>query len=646
MALNMTEFNWGAADWITSFDMMNPTVDATNDINIRESNNMSNGMPMTDKEKQEYVDSLTDYQYSQMRNYKNQGYDFETAKALLESSNTINTYWQSYSSTGWDSNAVANVAQSIIDVPLNLLKLPVNLLYKWAAWIAKRISDNDEEIDAALQNQLQNIENWGTLPWVNREDWSYQIPNLVADLWVTVASSFIPIPWVWTAKRAEFATKFPKFAKLIKSVWGAEEMYKKYPWIAKFLRWWATWVKDVAIMNALEWEWTTPLEAIEWWLAWWVVEKWMWWLKKLSAYLETNWLLKPTDAENIIKKLKNRWELNWKLRDITWIADVMTKNWLSWTKQQVYDKAIKWAKDRLAILSDMFKIADKADAEAWITHSLKEADEAVELLRKLIKTPDGSPMIPRWEQLEFFESLIKKRWVWNENWLFNNMGKYSLSELQRLKNELDDLVGIYTDAWSVIEKRQAENWNETRKAIKKYLEKEMKKRWFWDIEMMNNEISTLYEIANWVAEKNISDSANKVSSVANTIADWAWPAAWLYLGYWAIKDLSEWDVDWAIAKWAWAFLLNNTYFKTHLWSYLNRLTWVSRNEIQQWIDSEWRTKLSKEASEEVAKIINENEWLKNQIKETAKQYLTQFPKESAMVWLQKWTEAVVDMIQD
>ena len=604
---------------------------------------------MTDEEKQKYVDWLSDIQYWQMQQYHKQWYSFEAAKALVENSNALSNptaQWYGKYSTWWDSNAVANVAQSIIDVPLNLLKLPVNLLYKWAAGIAKRISDNDEEIDNALQNQLQKVENWGTLPWVNREDWSYQIPNLVADLWVTVASSFIPIPWVWAAKWAEFATKFPKFAKLIKAVWWAEEMYKKYPWIAKFLKWWTMWVRDVAIMNALEWEWTTPLEALEWWLAWWVVEKWMWWLKKLSAYLETNWLLKPSDAANIIRKMNERWD--WKLRDITELADFMTEHWLVWTKQTVHDNALKLGSDLKKTLMDLIKIADKADAEKWITHHLPEADEAIDLLKQMLEKTDGSPIIPRKEQLEFFNEMIKKRWIgWTKgNNLFDNVWNYSLSDLERLKEELDDLYKIYDDAWSVLEKQQAWRWHEERKAIKEYIEKTLKDRNLWDVSKINRDISTAYEIANWVADKSLADATNKTARVADTITDWAWPVAWLALWYGAVKDLYDWDIEWAIAKWAWVYLLNNTYLKTHIWSFLNRMTWTSRKEIQQWIDSEWRNALSKEASEEVAKIIKNDESLSKQIKEIAKQYMAQFPKESATVWLQKWTEWMVDEFRD
>lgn len=539
-----------------------------------------------------------------------------------------------------NGNIWANIAQSLIDVPMNLVKLPFNLIDKWTARVAKQFSDDDEAIDQALQENLQRTENFATLPWVNREDLSYQIPNITADLWVTILSSFIP--WFWEAKWAEFSTKFPKFAKLLKVIWGTDKMYEKYPWIAKFLIWWKIWAKDVTVMNALEWEWTSPLELLEWWLAWWIIEKGMWGLKKLSAYLETNWLLKPSVAENIIKKMKDRWELWWKMRDITWLADFMTEYWLVWTKQQVRDKALQLASDKRNVLMDLIKIADKTDAEKWITHSLPEADEAIDLLKKMLEKSDGSPVIPRKEQLDFFNEMIKKRWIWDENWLFSNVWKYSLSDLQRLKNELDDLYKIYDNAWSVLEKQQAAYWHEERKAIKEYIENEIKKRKLWDISKINNEIATAYEIWYWVEERALSESVNRVSSVADKISDWAWPAAWIYLWASAINDLKEWDIKWALTKWLWIYLLNNTYFKTHLWSFINRLTWASRKEMQEWIDSEWRTALSEEASEAVANIIKRDESLMNKVKEFTKQYMSQIPKESSIVWVQKWAEELVD----
>lgn len=552
---------------------------------------------------------------------------------------------QTKEKSSWWGSTLANVTQAIIDVPMDLAKLPFNLIDKWTAWVAKQFSDNDEAINEKLEENLQKTENFATLPWVDREDASYWVPNLVTDLWTTVATSFIP--WVWEAKWTEFATKYPKFAKLIKLAWGADEVYKKYPWIAKFLKWWATWVKDITVMNALEWEWTTPLEAIEWRLAWWIIEKWAWALKKLSAYIQTNWLLKPTDAENIIRKLKSRWELWGKLRDITRLADFMTENWLVWTKQQVYEKAMKLWSDKRKILMDLIEIADKSDLEKWITHSLSEADEAIDLLKQLLEKSDGSPVIPRKEQLQFFNEMIAKRWIGAKNWMFSNVGKYSLSDLQRLKNELDDLYKIYDDAWSVLERQQAGYWHEERKAIKEYIEKEMKKRWMWDVSQINNEISTAYEIANWVSDKVLSDSAKSaMSSVANTISDWAWPAAWLYLWGSAINDFRKWDVGWWLVKIAWIYMLNNTYIKTHLWSFLNRLTWTSRSEVQKWIDSEWRAALSNEASEEVAKIINSDSSLKKRVLEVIKQYLTNVPKDAATIWWQKVIEEWVDSMME
>lgn len=508
-----------------------------------------------------------------------------------------------------DSNAWANAAQSLIDIPMNLGKLPFNLIDKWTAWVAKQLSDNDEAIDQQLQQNLQQTEDFATLPWVNREDLSYQLPKLAEDLWVTIATSFIP--GVWEAKWAEWAAKYPTLAKLIKSVWSVEKLAEKYPKLAPFLKGWEIWAKDTAVMNALEWEWTTPLEALEWWLSGWVIEKWTKWLKWLSTFLETNWLFTKSKAKEIITKLKDIWAKapwKWTVDDL---ADFMTKHWLTWSRKQIIEKAEQLWKDKKAILNELL-------SQSKSTHSLEEADEAVELLLKRLETGlEDAPMLPReWDLTELNELLQKQ-------------GNYTLSDLERIKEKIDDLLRLYNKNWTPKDSKSAELWRETRKTIQRYIEDVAKKENLWDVAMLNNEIQTAYGIADGISNKTMSDMVNN--------------AIWEYGIYWAfwipvVKDIWEWDYKSALKNWTMALFFGNTWFKTHLWSMLNRMSWTNRYEIDQWIASEWKNKLSEAASEEVANILNQDLWFK----ERAKQYITNFIKESAMIWGQKWTELAVD----
>jgi hypothetical protein len=156
-----------------------------------------------------------------------------------------------------------------------------------------------------------------------------------------------------------------------------------------------------------------------------------------------------------------------------------------------------------------------------------------------------------------------------------------------------------------------------------------KKENLWDVAMLNNEIQTAYGIADGISNKTMSDMINN--------------AIWEYGIYWAfsipvVKDIWEWDYKSALKNWTMALFFGNTWFKTHLWSMLNRMSWTNRYEIDQWIASEWKNKLSESASEEVANILSQDLWFK----EWAKQYITNFLKESAMIWGQKWTELAVD----
>ena len=524
----------------------------------------------------------------------------------------------------WNSSIWANITQSLIDIPMNLAKLPFNLIDKGTAWLAKKVSDDDEAIDQELQENLQQTENFATLPWVNREDLSYQIPNFVWDLWTTVATSFIP--WVWEAKWAEWAMKYPKLASLIKSVWNVEKLIEKYPKLAPFLKGGKLWVKDTAVMNALEWEWTTPLEALEWRLAWWVVEKWIQWLKWLGAFIQTNGLLTPSKAERIVKRLKDIWNKapwDWTIEDL---ADFMTKHWLNGTREQIIKKAEQLWKDKKIILDELL-------SQSTSTHSLEEADEALELLIKIQENwLENAPMIPREQDIVELSRLLGKT------------GKYTLSDLEAVKMKIDDLLNLYSSkTGNPLDNKTAELWRKTRKKIQTYIEDVAKEEKLWDVAMLNNEIQTSYAIADWVREKGLRDS---VKWIWDAIWAYSIPVAWWFLTFDAVKDLANWDLEGAIKKWIGAALINSTFMKTHLWSLLNRMSGTTRYEVQQWIDSDWRSALSNSASKEFGDILKKDKTLWGQLKELGKQYMTQFPKESAIIWGQKWIEEWAKYVGD
>ena len=515
-----------------------------------------------------------------------------------------------------NSSTLANVAQSIIDVPLNLGKLPFNLIDKGTAWVAKQFSDDDEAIDQKLQENLQNTEDFATLPNVDRESYSYQIPNLVTDLWVTVATSFIP--WVWEEKRAEWAVKYPKLAKLIKASGSVEKFLEKNPklakWIEPFTKWGKIWVKDTAVMNALEWEWTTPLEAIEWWLAGWVVEKGLNSLKWLATFLETNGLFTPSKARNIISKLKDIWaKAPWKW-NVDDLADFMTQHWLTWSKKQIVDKAVQLWKDKKVILDELL-------SQSKSVHSLEAADEALEKLRdRLINWLPDAPMLPREQDLVEISELLWKS------------GNYTLSDLEKVKMKIDDLLKLYNKNWTPADNDTARLWRETRKEIQTYIEDVAKEEWLWEVAMLNNEIQTAYAIADGIENKTFSDAVNS--------------AIWKYGVYWAasvpvLKDIYEGNYEWALKSWWFAFLFWNTWLRTHLWSMLNRMSGTTRYEVEKWIADEGRTALSENASAELNSILQKD----NAFKEFAKQYITSYIKEWAIVWGQKWIEEVADVVK-
>lgn len=521
----------------------------------------------------------------------NQWYSYNAAKALYENKwkyKDITAEW--ISKYEKEPSTFRNVIQWIYDsAAWTTAFLDKYVATPIAAWIAKAMPWTDnEKIDQAKEETIQDIDNMKyTDIWWDRDSISYEISNLATDL----AQVVTPTP----AWKLNLLSKYPKIAKLLQTekwVKLVTELSKDYPKLSKFftsvVKWWAEWVKDTVKFNAVNAEWTNLEEAVEWAAVWWVL--WAWWqvvsstLDKAKHFLATNWLMNPSWYKKVMKQLIAEWDnvpWKWQIEDLAqWLLD----RDINWNKATILEKLENhW--------ETSYKTLDNLLSSSKTTHWLAEADEALNFLLKDLK---GLPW--RWDDVANLQKLLDKSW------------KYSLSDLNKIKRELDNNITMYTKAWDPSSAKMAEWYRNLRKAIKEKIEKEAEREWLWNVKMLNNET----QVARWLYEWTFTKKA--AEDISDTIYNNFWLGmAWLWGIIWY---MNEWDISWAIKYGLGWLLLKSTAVKTKLAKAINKLQWNEKVEISKWIWERWKKALSEKSNKKLAEVIEKNPGIMDTIKST------------------------------
>lgn len=498
-----------------------------------------------------------------------------------------------------DASWLENVIWGIVETALWIPKLAV----KWGAYVGygrDKLLWEDETVAKANLNKTLNWidETFEKLtPW-DEDSLLRNGVNLATDLWVTALATMLP--WVWEAKWAEFLTKYPKLASVMKSFWTFEEFATKYPkWanaIKTFLKWGKLWAEIEVINNALDWEFTDGWELLQGGLFGYLTELGLNTkaAKSISTRLQTDWLMTTARMRNIVNKIK----------DVTTnatperLAKFMTKYWLTWSREVIKKRAEQLYKSTMEIVDWVFSKVK------WEFESSATSDAIQTLLKKF-----GSE-IKSWKATKsgYEETISFLKDV------YNSANKYTAEAMEGVKRLVDKEIHAFKNSWEMA--GGYSSWVSTRGQIQKQLEEIWSK--YWDIEMLNNIVQTAYWVMEWVWSKMAWDNFMNIATKAIPVALWI-PA---------IKDVVKWNWASVPADLILPIVSSNTWLKTHAWSLLNRMRWTTRDQVNKFITSEWKTALSEEATEEFMKVLKWDEWFKTRFKD----FIANYIKDSLIIW--------------
>lgn len=569
--LNLSKwFKYQSQD-ISSYENLKPT---TTDLDKEVEKNLKVTLPtwkLDEVEEEKFIRWLDEDGMLALSNLISQWYSYNAAKALYENRdnyNDITAQWiakyQKKPST-WQS-----ILQGVWDTLMWPWKFVSKQIDKWTAWVAKQFSDNDEEINQQLQ---QNLEYMPKLPRADRASTAYEVSNIVSDIGATVATSFIP--WLWEAEFVNLSTKFPKLVNLA----------RKYPALAKMItnvsKNWYEWVKDMILLNAFNWEWTTLKEAAEWWLTNIILNPafkklgniWTKATKKISERLEMSWNFNKKD---IVKAMKQLSEEGYDVPTTpNAVADWLLERWFKGSQEEIYTQLVDYAN----------KSKWMVDAALSESKTLVKSTEATQALQSILGHMEWTPWLTR--EADEIARLIKE---WDN---------YTYAELNNIKRMIDKYANPYTKPWDVKAWFEALGMNNLRRSIKEQIEEGAKMEWLGNIKALNKETQVAQTLANGIWEKATSSSIKDLGNIGLS-------AVW--------GSIIWWNTTSAIAWWLLGLMSNSTALKTRIANAIKNKWWIwtkTLEEVSRFIEKWWE--LSDEWLNAIKSVLYEDKTLKQDI---------------------------------
>ncbi len=486
-----------------------------------------------------------------------------------------------------------------------------------------------EYITKKKEQEKQNIYKWDPSvdnPFMNTVWWI--ISEVPKALWETVsflwkASQYMPTNLLWTALEAWFSDKTywqlreeqKAQAEQFATAWqSGKEFVQKYgaynpdstgakvwetitdigsafvwPNKAKILKEWkgfVKWILPKTLNLASEWAlaWAkydvaTKGEITPEWVAIgaggnlvfgaWAKLLWKWYnalTSKLPASMTLGGLINPWKLDVVKKSLQmDEWIAT--PEDVgKWILDRVKP----WNKQEIAEQLIqhaqktKWAVDEaLASIPTYYKnpeakkalmqIRSELEWKVWLEDKLAKIDE-------LLAKPD-----------------------------------YTLSELNAVKRELDDMYNLYTKTWDPTAGLKAEWLRNVRANIRGFIENEAEKLWV-NVRKLNNETSTARGLADGILRK---DSADWVRELLTAFAPSGAGAA-----IWAGQSIYRWNDPMTVLRDALiggvaTKLATSTTVRTRIASALNKLVPKELSALENYIKSGWKDAIWKKVAEKV-----------------------------------------------
>lgn len=381
---NAIQKQWQETPWYNMFNTWNtgttsPAYDTTTvDVDIEKTAKdreveawlwITLSSPMTDAEKKQYLNSISDEQYKLMRTYKNQWYSFEASKALMENADTLKNPTKRWTKkykpkeTAW---------QKAADVWMWILQSP------WKRWyniIWQRIDKAAERIADKLQwSALQRaVYNWAVkVFWEDavkayQDETQKQIDNWTIFDGRTQTDILTPTLWYqranysnWT-KAWEFIWDIATDAALSAPMWAAlKPRFKTATLWWKALLWWLEWATSMWAFTY----WTEGRAPTAWELA---LGAWLWVAVPL-AWAWVKW------AKNAIKTEAWAWAEKL-IEKITKVSPAKLQKF----ENQFGENVGKFMNDRW--------LKTRKDIADYFTNSTRKVDEALWSIQWTFKSP-------------------------------------------------------------------------------------------------------------------------------------------------------------------------------------------------------------------------------------------------------------------
>lgn len=354
----------------------------------------------------------------------------------------------------------------------------------------------------------ENVDKWLSNMWVDTDGVAYKWGKIAGD----IAQVVVPT-WIET-QAANIATKIPK-------VW-------KY---AKMVVEWALATQKASLVSDKEFASDKEMAA------WWALNAVLWvggefiskWLKAAWNKLQLSWLINPQKLEYVQKALKDWWD------QVDNVTEWMNSRNLVGSKQEIVSKLKTESKKTYDAVRAAIKQADDVVAPIKDDSVWGALDELLTMTSN-VKSPQSK---------QAYNKLLELQQKHMDLWL-------KPSEIQWVKDSLDEIMNIYTLAWDVKAGVQKADLANLRSNIRGILEDSVQNSVWIDIGVLNRDTAVAYKLAEGIMKKE------NAASIRELLSPFAPGLLWGWLG-WAggyqiwdtsgekIQNMIIWVVLWSIS---------------------------------------------------------------------------------------------------
>lgn len=459
-------------------------------------------------------------------------------------------------------------AKNVIWATADSTKWLADLALKWVSNLAEEVAirTGNEDLAKRMDDaEKKTIEETGDV-WQNKDSALYKWTKFVADVSQVaspaISSSFDDVAKYLANNADELATKLwiSKLAvtRMAKKAW---EYVAKSPTASAVVKWAYEWAKDTVLYDAVaNSEVATPTEVLAWgviggWipLVWKGIDMAKKTLKPLANKLQLSGLLNPKKLEYISNTLRETGD------DVDDVANRMFERNIKWSKNTIVNQLEESAKNTRSAVVEWVKSIQWKYKNDSVWNALDELKNALEWSKSSLQK----------SKYDEITSLIKKH---TDEWL-------DLADVQKVKENMDEVLSIYTVAWDVKASQKNMDLHWLRADIRWLIEKEWEKVWL-NFKKLNRDTAVAKQLSKSINYKDKADYIrDALSPFASPFAGWLlWFASGGGTPEERLKNTLIW---WAVGAWIWSTLL-----KTKVASVLAKMSSKEKSflldKIQKW----------------------------------------------------------------